>query len=84
MAADVFLIVAEAIWSEIRDTHDLIGQEDDGLLPVVVEEHLINWRAQLQPCRMPRNRRRMHCHRKEWPVTVINPGRSGGRFSGEG
>ena len=30
MAADVFLIVTEGIRSEMRDTHDLIGQEDGG------------------------------------------------------
>ena len=29
-AADTFLNEAEGIWLEMRDTHDLIGQEDEG------------------------------------------------------
>ena len=28
--ADTFLNMAEGIWSEMRDTHDLVGQEDGG------------------------------------------------------
>ena len=30
MAAEVFLMEAEGTWSEMRDTQDLIGQEDGG------------------------------------------------------
>ena len=29
-AADTFLNMAEGIWSEMRDAHDLVGQEDGG------------------------------------------------------